>query len=146
MASFGKLRPPIWFYVIGVLLLLWGAMGVYAFYADVTMSAADLAKLPAYDQRLLASRPVWFPWLYGASVWSGLIGSALLLARSAHARWLFIVSLITVVVMFGFIFIATDLIAVKGVGVAMGFPVFIFAICVLEVWLSGHAIKRRWIG
>jgi hypothetical protein len=145
MSSFGKARPPAWFYIVAVLLVLWGAMGVFAFYADVTMGPAELAKLSAYDRRLLASRPVWFPWLYGVSVWSGLIGSAILLLRRAHARWLFVVSLVTVVAMFGYIFLATDLIAVKGVGVAMGFPIFIFAICVIEVWVAGHAIKRRWI-
>lgn len=141
-----KSRPPLWFWIVAILITLWGAMGVYAFYADVTMGEAARAQLSAYDRNLLASRPGWFPWLYGASVWSGLFGGIALLVRSAWARPLFVVSLVTIVVMFGFIFIATDLIAVKGVGPATGFPIFIAVVAIFQIWLAGLARRRGWIG
>lgn len=144
MAVF-RTKPPVWFWVVAVIATLWGAMGVYAFYADITMSAAAKAQLPAYDRNLLASRPAWFPWLYGISVWSGLIGSVALLLRSAQARLLYVVELVTVVIMFGFIFAATDLIAVKGFGPAAGFPLFIFAAAAAQIWFAGFARRRGWI-
>ena len=137
--------PPVWFWVLAVVFALWGAMGVWAFYADITLSAAAKAQLSAYDRNLLASRPAWFPWLYGFGVWIGLLGAVALLARLRAARLLSAVSLILVIVMFGYIFAMTDLIAVKGVGAAAGFPVFIVVMEVAQIWLAGRAIKRGWI-
>lgn len=131
---------------MAIVLVLWGALGIYAFYADVTMSEAAKAQLSDYDRRLLASRPSWFVWLYGIAVWSGLFGSVALLLRSRLARAIFIVSLVGTVAMFGYIFAVTDLIAVKGFGPAAGFPIFIVAMGILQVWLAGLAIRRGWIG
>ena len=64
-------KPPAWFWVVAALITIWGAIGVWAFYADVTMSAAAKAQLSEYDRTLLASRPGWFVWVYAAATWSG---------------------------------------------------------------------------
>ena len=138
-------KPPVWFWIVAVIFALWGLMGIYAFYADITMGAAAKAQLSAYDRNLLASRPAWFPWLYGFGVWTGLFGAVALLLRSAYANILTIVSLVLVIVMFGFIFVATDLIAVKGFGAAAGFPIFIVFMEVAQLWLAQRGIKRGWI-
>ena len=138
-------RAPMWFWIAGVLIVLWGMAGVAAFYMDVTMSPARIAALPEYDQRLLASRPQWFIWLYGVAVWSGLLAGIVLLLRSALAHAGFVLSLVAVIAMFGFIFTATDLIAVKGFVAAAGFPIVIAGIAVFQVWLSARARRRGWI-
>lgn len=138
-------KAPIWFWAAAVVLALWGLMGVAAFYMDLMTTPEQLAKMSAYDQKLLASRPEWFMWLYGASVLSGLFGSIALLLRSALARPLFVLSLVLVVVMFGYIFAKTDLIAVKGFTVAAGFPIVIALIGIFQIWLAGLAIRRGWI-
>jgi hypothetical protein len=137
-------NPPIWFWLLTGILTLWGIVGVAGFHLDLASTAADRAKLDPYDQRLFATRPVWFVGCYGLAVWTGLIGSLLLLARKALARLLYIVSLIAVVVMFGWMFVATDIIAHKGVLVATGFPILIALLCVLEIWLAGLARRRDW--
>ncbi|MEG3125637.1 hypothetical protein [Sphingomonas sp. GB1N7] len=144
MASFRN-KAPFWFWILGVLILLWGMMGVAAFYMDLMTTPAQLAKMSAYDQKLLASRPSWFMWLYGASVWSGLFGAIALLLRSGTARPLFWVSLVTVVVMFGYILAKTDMIAVKGFTAAAGFPIVIVVIAAFQIWFAGHARQRDWI-
>ena len=144
MASLRE-KPPIWFWVAAIIFTLWGAVGIWAFYADVTMSDAAKAALSDYDRTLLASRPGWFIWLYGAAVWSGLFGAIALLARSAYARIVTILSVILVVVMFGYIFVMTDLIAVKGFGPAAGFPIFVFAMGVAQAWVATQGIKRAWL-
>lgn len=147
MASFRQ-TPPTWFWVVAVLITLWGALGVFVFYSDVTMSDAAKAQLSSYDRTLLASRPGWFVWVYGVAIWSGLFGGIALLARSAYARWLFIASLVAVVFQFGFIFAVTDLIAVKGFVAAAGFPIFITIVAIAQVWFtdwraSGAASAER---
>ena len=139
-------KPPLWFWIVAVLVTAWGAMGVFGFYADIAMSDATRAQLSDYDRRLLASRPAWYPFAYGGAVWSGLFGGIALLLRSAHAPSLLVLSAVLVVIMFGYIFAATDLIRVKGFFAAAGFPIVIFVIALAQIWFAGVARKRRWIG
>ena len=138
-------KAPVWFWIVAGVFTVWGLIGVWAFYSDISMSEAAKEQLSTYDRDLLASRPTWFPWLYGFGVWTGLFGAIALLLRSAWSRILTIVSLVLVIVMFGFIFVATDLIAVKGFGAAAGFPIFIVAMEVAQLWVANRAISRGWI-
>lgn len=138
-------KAPAWFWLVAVLITLSGAIGVAAFYMDLTMSPAAVAQMSDYDQALRASRPGWFMWLYGAAVWSGLLGGVLLLLRSVAAHPVFVVSLVLAVVMFGYIFAVTDLIAVKGLGVAAGFPLIVLLIGACEIWFATRARRRAWI-
>ena len=140
-----RIRPPSWFWLIALLAILWGVMGVVAFYMDLTMSPAAIADLSSYDRALRASRPGWFMWLYGSAVWTGLIGGVLLLLRSALAHGVFVVSLVLVIVMFGYIFAVTDLIVVKGFGVAAGFPILVALIAGAEIWFAAWARRRAWL-
>ena len=144
MANLGG-KPPVWFWIAAIVITLWGALGVAAFYMDVAMSDAAKAQLSDYDRTLLASRPSWFVWLYAVATISGLLGGIALLARSAYARLFFIVSLIGVILQFGWIFAVTDLIAVKGFVVACAFPIFIAIVAVLQLSFAGIARKRGWI-
>lgn len=140
-----KVKPPAWFWVVAVLLALWGVIGVVGFQIDVAMTPADVAKLPPYNQRLYTGRPAWQIATYGVATWTGLLGSIVLLLRKAWARALYVLSLVAVVAMFGWTFVATDIIAVKGLAVAAGLPVAIALIAVFEIWLAGLARQRGWI-
>lgn len=136
---------PLWFWGIAILLTLWGAIGVFAFYADRAMTAADVAKLSAFQQDLRAHQPYWLVIAYGVSVWSGLLGALALLLRSALSRLLFVVSLVSVVLLFGWVFATTGIIAAEGFGKAAAFPIFIIVVALFQVWLATQAIKRGWI-
>ena len=139
-------KPPIWFWILAVVIVLWGLMGIGAFYMDISMKPEAVAQMSSYDQQLRASRPDWFLWLYGAAVWSGFIGGVLLLFRSTLAHPVFVASLVLVIAMFGYIFAVTDLIAVKGFVTAAGFPIVITAIAAVQVWLAAKARRHGWIG
>lgn len=139
-------KPPAWFWIVAIVLLLWGAMGVATFYLSLQMSPAALAAMTEYDRQLYTERATWFIVTYGVAVWGALIGTLLLLLRRAWARPVYILSLIAVVVMFGWMFLATDIIAVKGVLVATGFPILIAVIGAFQIWFAGLAQRRGWIG
>ncbi|MEN2787480.1 hypothetical protein ACFOKI_03340 [Sphingomonas qilianensis] len=136
---------PARFWIISLLITLWGAIGVAAFYLDVTTSPAAVAQMSDYDRTLRASRPDWFMWLYGAATWAGLLGGLLLLRRLVVARAVLIVALVLVVAMFGYIFAVTDLIAVKGVVTAAGFPIALVLIAAAQIWFATHARRHGWI-
>ena len=142
----GWTKTPLWFRTLAVVLILWGAMGVFAWVQHMRLGPEAMGPATAYDRGLYASLPGWYDWVYLIAVGAGLIGAAMLLLGSALARPVFAVSLIGVVVMFGWMFLATDIIAVKGIPLATGFPVVIFAIGVFQLWLAGMAVRRGWIG
>lgn len=141
-----RARAPLWFWGVTAVIVAWGAIGVFLFYADRTMDAAAVARLSAYDRALRASEPDWQIWAYGIAVWTGLFGGVALIVRSRHAHPVFVVSLVAIVVVFGWAFVATDLIAVKGAWTATAFPIFIAAVAVFQIWFADLAQKRGWIG
>lgn len=141
-AQFGK--PPLWFWIVSVVLFLWACIGLFAFYSQVLDSAA-IASLPDYDRQMLTSMPMWLKAVYAIAVLSAALGGALLLARSALARLLYLVSLVSVIAQFGYTLGATDLIAVKGFLVAAGFPIFIIAMGVVQLWFARLATGRGWL-
>ncbi|WP_315760889.1 hypothetical protein [Sphingomonas sp. Y38-1Y] len=145
MASYIRTARPRWFTIVAALLVLWGVAGIFAFYSDVTMNESRLAAMADYDRRFFLTRPGWFIWVYGAAVWAGLFGAAALLMHRRLARPLYIVSLIAVVVQFGWVFLATDLIAAKGAATVVPFPVVILAVTLFGLWLSTHAGRRGWL-
>jgi hypothetical protein len=138
-------KPPFWFWVVAVVLLLWGLIGFGGFVADRMMSPSQLAQMSDYDRRLYTDRPAWTIWAYGLATATGLLGAVLLLVRRGLARPVWIASLIFVVLLFGYILSATDIIAVKGFLAAAGFPIVIAAIGVFQIWFTGLALRRGWI-
>ncbi|MBY0306637.1 MAG: hypothetical protein K2W86_15975 [Sphingomonas sp.] len=140
-----KQKPPTWFWAVAVMLLLWAAAGVFAFYAHMTVDATALAAMSDYDRASYLELPAWFSFVYALAVLPALAGSVALLLRSKFAWLLYGLSLIGVSVQFGWVFGATDLIAMKGAAATVPFPLFIFLMAVVQVWFAGITIKRRWI-
>ena len=143
MANALRQKPPVWFTVAAVVLVLWGLAGCGSFYAQ------QLSSTPpgdAWDRAFMARQPIWLTWVYAVAVGAGLGGSIALLAKSALARPLYIVSLIAVVIQFGYIFAATELLAHKGAAATVPFPLFIFAVAAVQLWLAGFARRKGWIG
>lgn len=137
-------KPPPWFYVAAVILILWECIGCYAYVSQVSMTAADMAQLPAAQQEIWKMTPSWVTSAYALAVWIGLAGGIALLLRRRIARSLFVVSLIAVVVQFGWTFVATPILTTIGPSAA-AFPVFIIAVGAMAVWFSGKAIQNGWL-
>ena len=144
MASNFTVKPPAWFWVVAVLLLLWELMGVYACIQQFRLGADAMGPSTDYDRKLFAAMPAWYNWVYALAVGTGALGAAAMLARKALAKPLYIVSTIAVIVQFGWLFVSTDIIAAKGVWVTY-FPAFILVLSLFAVWLSDMGIKRGWL-
>jgi len=144
MAVFQR-TPPLWFRVVGLLLLLWGAAGCYACYQQFRLGAAAMGPPTAYDLRLYASLPVWYNAVYAVAVGTGFLAALALLARSVLARPLFAISLVAILVQFGWLFARTDIVAVKGAAKVLPFPILIALVAAYGIWLTGLARRRGWI-
>ncbi len=138
-------KPPKWYYAVTGVLILWALIGCYTYLAQVTMSAADVANLPPAQRDMMAGFPTWLTALYAIAVWSALAGAICLLLRLKFARSAYIVSLIAVIVQFGWILTATPIIQTMGFAEAAGFPIFIAVVGAVSVWFSGKAMRHGWL-
>ena len=145
MASYIRQKPPSWFVAIAVLLVLWGLAGCASFYFHVAYGPDMDPNATDWDRAFFAALPGWLNIVFAVAVGAGLLGSIALLMRSKQATLLYILSLIAVIVQFGYIFAGTDLITHKGVAIAVSFPVVIAVIAVFQIWFAKRAERRGWI-
>ena len=137
-------RPPVWFRFVSVVLLLWALAGCYACVQQFRLGAEAMGPASDDDRALYASLPIWYNAVYAVAVGCGLFGAVALLARSVLAVPLTFLSLIGVVIQFGWLFATSDIVAVKGADVA-AFPLVIAGVALLSVLLARHARARGWI-
>ena len=89
-------------------------LGCIAFYMHVKLGPGVDPNATDWDRAYYAALPGWFTAVYAAAVGGGLLGSLALLFRSKLALPLFVISLVAVIVQFGYVFAGTDMLAHKG--------------------------------
>lgn len=136
-------KPPRSYWVVSGLALVWMLIGVLAWIADLMMNAA-LADWTEAQRQLYEMRPQWLFWVYAIAVFSGLFGAIALLLRKAWSIPLFVLSLVAIIVQFGYTFLVMKAAELLGAGAA-AFPLLIFAIGVFLLWFALRAKRAGWI-
>ena len=98
-------RVPVWFTVLAAVALLWNLAGLFAVVADLRLSAADIAALPAEQQALYAARPFWSVVASVVAVGGGTLGCLGLLLRRRWSLLLLYASLTGIVIQDVWIFL-----------------------------------------
>jgi hypothetical protein len=140
----GRPAVPAWFWIVAVAALLWEAMGCYAYLTQISMDAADLAKQPAAQAELWRAMPIWVKSAYAVAVWVGLSGAIGLLLRQRWARETFALSLLAVIIQFGWVYLATPALRTLGAANA-AFPALIVAAAILLFWFATYSARRGWL-
>lgn len=136
---------PGWFTVLAIVAMIWNLLGVMAFIMQVTMSPEAIAELPAAEQELYATLPMWALMAFAAAVFGGALGCLALAVKKSLAVPLLLISLIGVCVQMTHSFFFSKTFEVYGPG-GMIMPIMVLVIAVLLFWLALHAKKRGWIG
>lgn len=139
-----RVTAPAWLRVVSWVLLLWSLAALSSFWVHLKFDPNDPAN-PAYDRRLYLALPGWLDWVYAVAVGTTFAGAVALLARRRAAVALFAVSLVAVVIQFGWVLSTTDLIVVKGWSIAAGPPAVIVGMTALGLWVAARAQARGWI-
>ena len=139
------IKPPTWFWIVAALALVWMIIGVASWVADLMTDEAAIAQMSEAQQQLYRSRPQWVFIVYAVAIFAGLFGAIGLLLRKGWAVGAFAISLVAIVVQFGYTFFVMDAIGLLGAAVAVPFPLVIFLIGAALLWFSVHAKKRGWI-
>ena len=127
------------FWVISVVTLLFNVMGAMNYF--VQMNADSLASFPESYRPIIEGRPAWATGGFAIAVFGGAIGCLLLLLRKSAAFYVFIASLLGVIVTMMHIF---------GVAGFSSFEIWIGVLIQLVVvafliWYSKQAESKGWI-
>jgi hypothetical protein len=138
-------KPPVSFWIIAGVALVWNLIGLMIFYMQVTASPEDLAQY--YNETELAfltSIPLWATAANAIAVIAGALGCGFLLMRKIWAVPMFIISLLGIVAQDIHAFVVADGIAVWGAGAAV-LPIVVLVIGVGLILYSRAAREKHWI-
>ena len=138
-------KPPGWFWAVAVLALLWNLFGLAMFYMQVNMTPEQLAQLPEAQRELTQAFPSWIWAVDGVAVVAGTLGSLLLLMRRRLALPLFWISLVAVVVLFGYCLFPGRMLEVLGPAQSLPMPILVTVVALLLAWFARRSIARGWI-
>ena len=138
------MNTPTWFKIVAVVALLWNLLGCFAFFSDLRLSPADLAKLPEAQQALYAARPGWAVAATAVAVFGGVLGSIGLLLRKKWALPVFVLSLLGILVQDFGLFVLAKGASLAGpvAGVMQG---IVLAVGIGLVLLGRKGIARGWL-
>lgn len=139
-----SVKPPVWFWVVSVIALLWNLMGVFNYLNQAFNQVAILESLDQAQREAFEGIPAWATAAFALAVFTGLIGSIGLLLRKKWARPLFIVSLITAVAQFiHWLFISN---AVEAFGPSTyTMPIIVVIIGLYLIFFSKQGIQKGWL-
>ncbi|MGJ3231697.1 MAG: hypothetical protein ACFE0P_07860 [Oceanicaulis sp.] len=137
-------KTPIWFYIVGVVAVLWNAMGALDYTMTKLQNEAYLAGFSEAQSAYFTGFPAWYTAIWAIAVWSALAASLLLLVRRKLAAPVFLVSLGFFLISAAYLYGFTPAMEMMGAGGAV-FSVVIFASLVFFWWFSRFSAARGWL-
>ena len=137
------IQPTPWhLWVVGVFALLWSAMGAMDYVMTQTRNAAYLSAFTAEQLAFFNGIPTWAVATWAIAVWGGVLGAIMLLIRRSHAVWLFLASLIAMVITAFQNYALSNGMEVMGDAFSLGFNAAIF-VCALLFFIYARAMRER---
>ena len=138
-------KPPIWFWIVSVLALLWNAMGVNQYLQQAYNTEAFRALYTSEQLSLIDATPAWATAAFAVAVFGSLLGCILLLFRKKSATIVFLIALIGIVVqMTHGLIIAKSYEVTSAFQTAMGIIVPIVGL--LLYFFAKKSATKGWIG
>lgn len=135
-------KAPIHLWIVGILSLLWNAMGAFDYTATQLRLDFYMSNFSEEQLAYFYGFPAWAKAFWAIGVWASLLGSLFLLLRKALAAWLFGAAIIGLVGTSIHNFVLTDGAALMGEGAVM-FSVVIWVIALLLYFYAAAMAKRR---
>ena len=128
------------FWLIGAVMLIWNVMGCINFF--VQMNPDVLAAYRESERAIVEGRPIWATGAFAIAVFGGALGCLLLLLRKPAAYYLFIASLLGVIVtMTHTLGVGIDF----GLGEILGIILMPLVVAAFLIWYSKQAERKGWV-
>lgn len=128
------------FWAIGVIALIWNLMGAINFFMQMNPELLDFYR--ESERALIEGRPVWATAGFALAVFGGVLGSALLLLKRSVAFYVFIASLLGVIIaMIHALSADIDF----GLGESIGVILMPLVVAAFLIWYSKRVESKGWI-
>jgi len=135
-------RTPWHLWVIGVIALLWNAMGAFDYLMTQTKNAAYMSAFTPEQLEYFYGFPTWVIAAWAIAVWGGVLGSLLLLLRKRYAVWVFLVSFVAMVLTTIHNYVLSDGLKIFTDAGTKVFTAVIFLVA-LALFLYARAMSKR---
>ena len=137
-------KPPIWFWIVSVIALIWNGLGVHGYLSQAYKTSAYTDAYTTEQMDVMNSLPAWYTALFAIAVFSGALGSLLLLLRKKFAKLLLTLSFVAATVQMVYFLFLADL---KGVDFSANkyMAYFIIVFAAFLVWFAKNAKTKGWI-
>ena len=139
-----SVKPPVWFWVVSVIALLWNLLGVMNYLNQAFNQVALMEAMDQAQREVFEGIPAWATAAFAIAVFSGTLASIGLLVRKKWARPLFIVSLVAVIIQFAhWLFISN---AVEAFGPSTyGMPIVVVLIGIYLIFFAKKGLEKGWL-
>lgn len=138
-------KPPVLFWIIAAIAVIWNAMGINQYLQQAYQTDAFKAMYP--DEGVLEmvlNTPSWVMGAFAIAVFFGFLASVLLILRKKWATPLYLISLIGIVVQMIHNVFLSDSVEVLG-AIAIIMPIMILVLGVFLYFYSKNATAKGWI-
>lgn len=138
----GPARTPRHLWVVGVLALLWNAMGAFDYLMTQTKNATYMSAFTPEQLEYFYSFPAWAVAAWAIAVWGGVLGSVLLLLRRRIAVPVFLVSLVAMVLTTIYNFVLSEGLEIFKDAGSRALTAVIFVVAV-ALYLYARSLARK---
>ena len=131
-------KPPIWFWIVSFIALIWNAMGVNAYLQQAYNTESYRTMYSEKQLEIAADMPAWVTAAFAIAVFAGALGAIGLLLRKKWATKLWLLSLLAVVVQMGYTLI-------NGYESNMIMTIMIIVFAFIFVWFSKQSASKGWL-
>ncbi|WP_142786071.1 hypothetical protein [Changchengzhania lutea] len=131
-------KPPIWFWIISVIALIWNLMGVNAYLQQAFDTDSFRAMYSEEQLNMVANTPAWVTAAFAIAVFSGALAGIALLIRKKWATTLWLISLVAVIFQMGYVL-------TNGYESSMVMTIMIIVFAILFLLFSRHANAKGWL-
>ncbi len=131
------------FWIISILSLIWNGMGIMNYY--VLMNPDFLATMPEPHRTIIQSRPIWASAACAMAIFGGITGSLMLLFRKSVSYYLFIISLIGIMIAMAHV---TNVLSTKNMfnpPQLLTMVLMPLTVAMFLIWYSKQAKSKSWI-
>jgi hypothetical protein len=133
-------KTPWHLWTVGVLSLLWNAVGAFDYTMSQTHNESYMANFTAEQLEYFYGFPAWVVFFWALAVWGSIAGSVLLLLRNRWAVEAFLVSMVSMFVTFIYNYVLSDGMEIMG---GVGSLIFTLVIIVVGVLLYIYSKNMR---
>ena len=137
-------KPPIWFWGVSAIALLWNGAGVYMYLQQAYNTEAFKAMYTAEQLEIVSNTPAWATGAFALAVFGGFLGCIGMLLRKKWAKPIFIVSLIGIIVQLIYNIFMSGALEVYGPG-AIAMPIMTLLIGILLIRFSKISTNKHWV-